>query len=120
MTPKEQPKHTGGNAQWAGSVLAALTEAALWNAGYWVALTTGMRPGELLALRGCNIDRHQRVIHVPCTIIRHTDGAVAIGTTPRGGTPRIVTLADSTPAMQWRRGLIRTNAEFRRKIRPAT
>lgn len=102
---KDKPQRETWSADEVALVLTALEDQALWSALYQVALTTGMRPGELRALRWGDIDRERRVIHVRRTVIRDAAGVIAVGDSPKGGEPRVVTLADATAAValsEWR------------------
>lgn len=88
-----------------GRVDAWLADAPLWQAVYRVALTTGMRPGELRALRWEDIDQQQGAIRVRRTMTRDAEDRPVVGTQTKTGRERTVTLAPAAAEAleQWRR-----------------
>lgn len=75
---------------------AELLDEPLWHAVYRVALTTGMRPGELRALRWSDIDMEGSRIHVRRTMTRDANDKQRVGTHTKTDRERTVTL--SAPA----------------------
>lgn len=69
-------------------VIAAIAGDPFGDAVYRVMLTTGMRPGELHALRWAGVDLDDRVIVVSRTISKDRDGRVAMGDSTTTGRER--------------------------------
>lgn len=79
-------------------VLVALDGDAQWSALYRLALSTGMRPGELRAVQWRDADLVRGVLHVRRTISRDADWRDRIGTTTKSGRERTVALSPSVVA----------------------
>lgn len=94
---KQTPKTTW-TAQEAARVYAALADDPLWLALYRVALSTGMRPGELRALRWPDVDLAAGRITVRRTITKDADGLVAMGESTKNGKVRAVALPENAVA----------------------
>lgn len=88
---KQQPPATW-TAEEVRRVMAQLTDEPMWRALYRVALATGMRPGELRALRWQDVEWEQGRIIVRRTITKDTDGRVIMGTRTKTDTVRAVAL----------------------------
>lgn len=74
---------------------AALASEPKWHALYRLALTTGMRPGELRALRWDDVDFAAGRIAVRRTITRDAEDRIIVGSTTKTGRDRAVTLSPS-------------------------
>lgn len=74
---------------------AALADDLYWHAVYRLALTTGIRPGELRALRWEDIDVDQRTIRIRRTMTRDAEDRVRVGTQTKTGHERTVPLTAS-------------------------
>ena len=83
----------------ARAVLATVAGNPIYHALYAVALATGMRPGELRALRWKAIDLDRGIVHVRATISRESDdGAESIVERTKRGRGRSVAI--SGPVVQ--------------------
>lgn len=84
---------------WTGAevmrVLAAIGDDPMWRALYRLAVTTGMRPGELRALTWADIDLDKRVLVVKRTMTKDAAGLVVIGATTKTGRSRVNVLTES-------------------------
>lgn len=93
---------------WAASDIAtvdmALADFPLWQAVYRVALTTGMRPGELRALRWDDIDFDASRIRIQRTMTHDANDRPIVGSTTKTGKERTVTLVASAAVAlkRWR------------------
>ncbi len=76
----------------ARTVLKHLQDDERYDALYRVALATGMRPGELRALRWRDVDLARGVITVRTTITRDTAGSEVFSTTTKTREPRAVAI----------------------------
>lgn len=105
---KRPPIRKPDIATWTASdiarVDAALADDPMWQALYRVALTTGMRPGELRALRWDDVDFDAGRIAIRRTITRDADDRIIVGSTTKTGRERIVTLspAAAESLKRWR------------------
>lgn len=72
---------------------AALSDDPMWRAVYRVMLGTGMRPGELRALRWSDLDLVKGSVHIQRTISKDRDGHVVVGAKTKTGLDRAVPLA---------------------------
>lgn len=77
-------------------VLEATTRNAKYHALYHVALTTGMRPGEIRALQWPDVDLTERTITVRRTITRDELNREIVGTTTKTGRVRTVAIPETT------------------------
>lgn len=73
-------------------VVAALAAEPMWSALYRLALTTGMRPGEIRALKWADLDADAGTLTVRRTITKDADGHVVIGSTTKTGKARVLSL----------------------------
>lgn len=82
---------------------AALTDEPLWQAVYRVALTTGMRPGELRSLRWSDIESDR--ITIRRTMTRDADDRPTVGSQTKTGRIRTVALtpAAADALKRWRK-----------------
>lgn len=85
-------------------VMAIIADDPMWSALYRVALTTGMRPGELRALRWPDFDPEHNVITVRRTVTKDAAGHVVIGQTTKTGKSRAIAIAPPVTAalLRWR------------------
>lgn len=83
-------------------VLASLEGEAMWYALYLLALTTGMRPGELRALQWRDIDLDKRTLMIARTMTRDDHNRVVVGNRTKTGVKRTVALS-ATVAMSLQR-----------------
>lgn len=85
---------------WTRADIAAVLDAAQGHPFmalyYSLALSTGMRPGELLALTWSDIDLDDRMLIVRRTLTRQDDGITIVGTTTKTGRSRAIALPDAT------------------------
>jgi integrase len=86
------------------AVVSALNDEPMWSALYRLALTTGMRPGKLRALRWRDLDLDRGAVVVARTMTKDADGVVAVGDSTKTGRRRAVALPASTVAAltRWR------------------
>lgn len=88
------PRHD--HATWTGEqvgvVFRALADDPMWHAVYRLALMTGMRPGELRALRWSDVDLAGAVVLVRRTITKDEHGHETVGSTTKTGTGRAVSI----------------------------
>lgn len=80
----------------AAKVLATVADDAELHAWYLVALTTGMRPGELRALQWRDVDVDRQVIHVRRTVSRDADFRTVISEGTKTGRARAVAVPETT------------------------
>ncbi len=80
----------------ASTVLQHLADDILWAAVYRLMLTTGMRPGELRALRWGDLERSQGTLRIERTMSRSAQGEIVVGETTKTGRSRTVALPAST------------------------
>lgn len=76
-------------------VIGIVAGDPMWSALYRLALTTGMRPGELRALRWSDVDLDARTVTVRRTVTKDAEGRVVIGKTTKTGKPRTIALSAS-------------------------
>jgi integrase len=70
----------------------ATRDDPVWFSLYLVALTSGMRPGELRALRWSDLDLARSLVVVQRTMTKDADGHVVVGETTKTKRPRAVAL----------------------------
>jgi hypothetical protein len=75
----------------AARFLAAAQAHRLY-AAFYLAMSTGLRRGELLGLRWCDIDGHR--LHIRQTIVKKADGTLLVKT-PKSGKGCVLKLADA-------------------------
>lgn len=75
-----------------GKVLDALRGKVQWRAMYALMVSSGMRPGEIVALRWDDVDLVRGVVHVRRTRTRDEGGKITIGTTTKGRRDRAVAI----------------------------
>lgn len=80
----------------ASRVIAAVADEPMWNALYRLALASGMRSGELRALRWSDVREADGLVRVRRTISRAADGRTIIGETTKTGRERAVAIPPST------------------------
>lgn len=80
-------------AQEARAVLAEVAAQPRWHALYQVALTTGVRPGELRALRWEDVDWERASLRVRRTVAKAADGGYTVRAGTKTGPGRTVPLA---------------------------
>lgn len=85
-------------------VIGIVADDPMWSALYRLALTTGMRPGELRALRWADFDAENKTITVRRTVTKDADGRVVIGKTTKTGKSRSIALAGPVVSslLKWR------------------
>ena len=74
-------------------VLAAVRDDPIYGALYHLALATGMRPGELRALKWADVDLDAGVVTVRRTISKGADGSEVIADRTKSKRPRAVAVA---------------------------
>lgn len=86
-------------------VSAALHDAPMWAAVYRLALTTGIRPGEMLALQWSDINLTAGELTVRRTMTKAIGGGQRVGERTKGGKPRTIMLPAATVASltAWRK-----------------
>ncbi|MDQ3539586.1 MAG: site-specific integrase, partial [Chloroflexota bacterium] len=77
------------------AVLGYVAREPLWNAVYRLALFTGLRPGELQALKWPDVDLDAGTITPQVTMTKDRQGRVVVGTTTKTGRPRVITIPAS-------------------------
>lgn len=75
--------------------MAVVGRFPMWNALYRLALTAGLRPGELRALKWGDVDLERGLVQVRRTMSRDADGHVIVGKVTKTGRERSVALAPS-------------------------
>jgi integrase len=85
-------------------VFASLNDDPFWNAVYRFALTTGVRPGELIALRWSDLDFERGQATIARTLTRNERRQYVIGSETKTHQPRTVAVPASTltALRQWR------------------
>jgi integrase len=78
--------------------IAQLADEPLWDALYRLAITTGMRPGEIRALTWKDVDLDAGILTVKRTMTRDEEHHVVVGKTTKTGRVRAVALAPSALA----------------------
>lgn len=101
VTPTRSPKRKRVNiVTWDSDHVAAVMRQAapsvMMHAYYAVALTTGMRPGEIRALKWEDVDMEERVIHCLRTMTRDENNATIIGEVTKTKRARTIALPAST------------------------
>lgn len=81
-----------------GAILDYTASRPMWHAVYSVILMTGMRPGELRALKWSDIDFRYRTIKVERTITRTDSNQEIVGDTTKTGDTRVVSAPEDTIA----------------------
>lgn len=95
-TPTARPTpHKTWTTEEIGRVFAAVADHPMWHALYRMAAFTGMRPGELRALRWTDVDMDKRVLTIHRTITRDEDNHEVMGDTTKTGKDRAVALPRS-------------------------
>lgn len=98
------------------AVLAITAADPMFHAAYQVALSTGIRPGELLALRWSDIDLAAGILHVKRTRTLDADLREVDGPTTKGKRTRAIALIPSTvtalKTWQAAQGEIRRKARY--------
>jgi integrase len=86
-------------------VLDAVAGEPMWNAVYRLALTSGLRPGELRVVRWSDIDLDRGVLVVRRTMTKDEAGHQVVGTTTKGKRPRAIALLPAAVAAlrDWRK-----------------
>jgi integrase len=74
-------------------VIDCLSDDPMYQALYALALSTGMRPGELRALRWSDIKLSRNRLTVQRTMTRDKDGHGMVGTETKSGKPRVLSLS---------------------------
>lgn len=89
-------------------VLAAVAAEPMWSAAYRLALTTGLRPGELRAVRWSDLDLDRGILVVSRTMTKDDDGHQVVGDTTKGRRQRAVALAPAAVAAlrDWRKAQV--------------
>lgn len=100
-----------------GRVLAQLDDHDMYATLYRVALSTGMRPGEVRALGWDAIDMRRRVIHVRVTVTKNAAGQEVIGTTTKGRKDRSVVV--SSEVIGWLRAWRTQQGQGQRLVFPS-
>lgn len=102
---KEAPTWSAAEVE---AVRRVVHDDPFWHALYRVALTTGLRPGELRALRWADVDLPNGLLTVRRTITKNADGHVVIGNVTKTRRSRRVVL--SAPVVraltEWRKAQI--------------
>lgn len=77
-------------------VFADVASDPYWHAVYRLALTTAIRPGELIALRWAQVDLEQGHVTIARTLSRETDGTYTLADQTKTKSPRVVAVPAST------------------------
>ncbi len=80
------------------AVLAAVKDEPMWHALYRLVLTTGMRPGEVRALRWSDFNFARRHVVVKRTMTRDAEGRVMVGEQTKTHKARVVVIPASCVA----------------------
>ncbi|MGI8406147.1 MAG: tyrosine-type recombinase/integrase [Thermomicrobiales bacterium] len=80
------------------TVLADVRDEPMWHALYRMELTTGMRPGEIRALRWSDIDMKRKHVIVQRTMTRDDAGKVIVGDKTKTHKARVVAIPASCVA----------------------
>ncbi len=85
-------------------VLDDVSGDPFWTAVYRFALTTGVRPGELRALKWADLDLEAGIVTVRRTMTRNEDYQFVVGDSTKTGSARVIALPPSTVAAlrEWR------------------
>jgi integrase len=104
---KKPPTWTAQEAQVA---LAAVADDVLWHAAYRLHLATGMRPGEIRALRWSDLDTAAGTITVRRTMTQNRQRRPTIGERTKTGKVRAIALTPPTLAAlsAWRKAQLTT------------
>lgn len=78
------------------TMLAACEDDLLMRTLYVLALTTGMRPGELRALKWKDVDFPHQRLHCERTFTRDAQFRAVLGTKTKSGRDRVIAMADET------------------------
>ena len=96
MPRKRQPERVTWTAAEANAILKASEDDVQLHAYYAVALTTGMRPGEIRALMWKDIDLERGQITVRRSMTRDADYRPIVGETTKTGRVRVVAIPERT------------------------
>lgn len=88
-----RPDATAWTADEVRTILNAVDGEPRFGALYWVAITTGLRPGELRAVKWQDVNLETGVLTVRRTITKDVDGHEVIADRTKGKTTRAVALA---------------------------
>lgn len=113
----EAAKHSSWSAEQLASFLAETRGQADWPA-WWVAAHTGVRPGELVALRWGDVDFEQRTIHIRRTqsMVTATGQRVISDRPKTPSSDRVITIDPETTLVL--RGVRAEQAERQRLLGP--
>ncbi|MGB3329187.1 MAG: site-specific integrase [Thermomicrobiales bacterium] len=78
-----------------GTAIAACDATSPLRLYYLIAATTGMRPGEIRAIRWAAVDLERKTIRVAATITRDEQGHELVGTTTKTRSVRVVAIPDA-------------------------
>lgn len=92
LVMKESPTWTSADV---AAVTRTLRDEPMWSALYRVALSTGMRPGELRALQWRDLDLAAGLITVRRTITKDAQGLVVMGATTKTGRSRVIAISSA-------------------------
>lgn len=112
VPPRERVDRPLWDATQIRAVLAQASGDLLMHAWYLLALTTGMRPGELRALRWEDIDLDRGVVTVRRSMTRDARFRQVVGSTTKTGRARSVAIPDVTATAL---RLLRDDQDRRRK-----
>lgn len=95
--PKRQHKtHTVWSADESAKALDASRDDPLLHLYYIIAVTTGMRPGEIRALKWVDIDFDRKLLTCRRTMTRDANYSPVVGDTTKTGRARVIALPEMT------------------------
>lgn len=94
--PVETKEAATWNSVQIDAMMRAVASEPFWNALYRLALATGMRPGEIRALKWSDVDHKRGIVTVRRTMTKDADGRVVMGKTTKTGKSRQNAVSAST------------------------
>lgn len=99
-----RPEGNVWNDEQARAVLAAVRDDPLYGALYHLALATGMRPGELRAVKWDDLDLDAATVLVRRTVTKNPDGGEMIANRTKSKVPRVIALPNAVvERLRWHR-----------------
>lgn len=88
----KRTQHTTWTREQVGQVLAEVAAEPMWHALYRLALMTGMRPGEIRALKWSDLDLERATVTVRRTMTKDRNGRPTLGQDTKTAHPRQIAL----------------------------
>lgn len=109
----EKVMHTTWTVAEIGRVDAALQDEPMWLSLYRLALSTGMRPGELRALTWGDVHFDEGYVLVRRTVASDADGRISVSGSPKSGDARHVplTAAPRAALLRWQATQVRRSLD---------